>query len=122
MPNKELIDFIKEARKRGFDDPQIREVLLKHRWPLNEIELAFSKIKANKENLKFKNKVTIYLDCEVLKQLEKRANKNMFTLSEQIEDILRRSAINTKGIKAQQEKLDDLLIGLFSRKQSYKKK
>ena len=122
MPNKELINFIKEARKRGFDDPRIKEILLQYKWPLDEIELAFSKIKFNKTP-KFKNKVTIFLDSEVLKQIEKRANKSMFTISEQIEDILRRSAVNTKTTsKTKQEKLDDMFVGLFSRKQSCKKK
>jgi hypothetical protein len=38
----------------------------------------------------------------------------MFTLSEQIEDILRRSCLNQKSAK--EEKLDDALVALFSRK------
>ncbi|HRZ85577.1 MAG TPA: hypothetical protein P5277_02245 [Candidatus Paceibacterota bacterium] len=113
MVNQELVKFVKEARNRGFDDIQIKEVLLKNRWPLDDIELAFAK---TKPPLKFKNKVCIYLDSEVLKQIEKRANKNMLTVTEQIEDILRRSAINSKKLKSQSEKLDDMFISLFSRK------
>jgi hypothetical protein len=31
--------------------------------------------------------ITLFLDDELLDSLEKRAKKNMFTLSEQIEDI-----------------------------------
>jgi hypothetical protein len=113
MSNKDLVKFIKEARSRGFDDYQIKEPLLKKGWPLDEIEAAFASIKVK---IKFKNKITIYLDSDVLKVIDQRAKKNMFTISEQIEDILRRSAINAKTIKKQQEKLDDMFIALFSRK------
>ncbi len=117
MPNKQLINFIKEARARGFDDFQIKEPLLKNNWPLNEIEKAFASLK---QPVKFKNKITIYLDSDILKMIDKRAKRNMFTISEQIEDILRRSAINARKIKREEEKLDDLLVSLFSRK-TYKK-
>ena len=120
MPNKsniELINFIKEARKRGFDDYQIKEPLLKNSWPLNEVEKAFASLKPNTE---FKNQVTLFVDSKILKILEKRAKKNMFTVSEQIEDILRRSAVNARKIRKETEKLDDLLVALFSRK-TYKK-
>lgn len=117
MPNKQLINFIEEARKRDFNDFQIKEPLLKKGWPLNEIEKAFSVLKPN---IEFKNKITIFVDYKILKILEKRAKKNMFTISEQIEDILRRSAINAGKIKREEEKLDDLLVSLFSRK-TYKK-
>ncbi|MBI2629271.1 hypothetical protein HYW74_04255 [Candidatus Pacearchaeota archaeon] len=117
MPNKQLINFIKEARKRGFDDYQIKEPLLKNGWPLNEIEKAFASLSPN---IEFKNKITIFVDSKILKLLEKRAKKNMLTISEQIEDILRRSAINAGKIKKDKEKLDDLLVALFSRK-TYKK-
>ena len=113
LPNKELVNFIKESRKRGYDDYQIKDALLKHKWPLTEIEDCFVFLKPKP---KFKNKVCIYLDSDVLKALDKRANKNMFTISEQIEDILRRSAINSSKMKQQSEKLDDMLVSLFSRK------
>lgn len=119
MPTKEILNFVKEARKRGFDDYQIKEALLKHKWPLNEIENCFISLNPK---IKFKNKVCLYLDSDVLKALEKRANKNMFTISEQIEDILRRSVINSKKVKKEDDKLDDMLVGLFSRKNTGKKK
>ncbi|HLD97725.1 MAG TPA: CopG family transcriptional regulator [Candidatus Nanoarchaeia archaeon] len=115
MVNKELVNFIKEARKRGFDDYQIRKPLLDNNWPIHEIEKAFASL-SPKTHLKYKNKVTIYLDSSVLKVLEKRADKSLMTLSEMIEDILRRSAINSKKIKKSEEKLDDMFISLFSRK------
>src|SRR3989344_7481583 len=104
MANIKLVRFIREARKRGFDDYQIKEPLLKNNWPLGEIENAFASLKTG---VKFKNKITIYLDSDILKIIDKRARKNMFTISEQIEDILRRSAVSARGIKKQEEKLDD---------------
>ena len=59
----------------------------------------------------------IYLEHEVKELIEKRAKKNMFTLEEQIEDILRRSCVNTKKAKSfADEKLDDNFIKLFSRR------
>jgi len=114
MSNNQLVKFIKEARKRGFSDLQIKQPLLEHRWPVNEIERAFAYLQPK---FKFKNQVCLFLDSEVLKILEKRANKNMFTVSEQIEDILRRSCVGLKNKKVlYDEKLDDKLVALFSRK------
>jgi Txe/YoeB family toxin of Txe-Axe toxin-antitoxin module len=52
----------------------------------------------------------------MLKIIDKRAKKNMLTISEQIDDILRRSCINAKTTTSKPEKLDDTLISLFSRK------
>ncbi len=117
MTNKGLVNFIKEARKRGFDDYQIKKPLLETGWPIKKKKKAFASL-SPKTNLKYKNKITIYLDNEVLNILEKRAKKNLMTLGEMIEDILRRSAINTKIIKRSEEKLDDMLITLFSRRKS----
>lgn len=124
MVNKQLVNFIKEARKRGFQDFQIRKPLLDHAWPLTEIEKAFAYISRNhnKERVKYKNKITIFLDNDVLKILDKRANKSLMTTSDLISDILRRSAINANKVKRQDEKLDDMLVALFSRKQTSKKK
>ena len=75
-----------------------------------------------KPKYKFKNKVCIFLDNEILSMIEKRAKKNMFTVSEQIEDILRRSCISMKNKKVlYDEKLDDSLVSIFSRRKSGKK-
>ncbi|OIO80424.1 hypothetical protein AUJ84_03635 [Candidatus Pacearchaeota archaeon CG1_02_32_132] len=114
MLNKQLVNFIKESRKRGFDDFQIRKPLMDNGWPIEEIENAFASLK---KKPKFKNKICIYLDSDIIRVLEKRAKKNMFTLTEQIEDILRRSTINLRTSKQVIEKLDDSLIPLFSRRQ-----
>ena len=119
MVNQNLIKFIKEARKRGFEDYQIKEPLIKKGWSIKEIDSAFTYLKSITPRARHtdKNRLFIYVDPKVLETIEKRAKKNMFTTEEQIEDILRRSCIRTKTTKAQTEKLDDLLIGLFSRKQ-----
>lgn len=113
MVKKELINFIREARKRGFDDYQIREPLLKQGWRIDELEEAFSSLKPK---YKFKNKLSIFLDSDILRLIDKRAKKNLFTTSEQIEDILRRSCIRQMNTKQDKEKLDDMLVSLFSRK------
>lgn len=120
MANKELVEFIKEARRRGFSDLEIKEPLLDRGWALKEIEKAFASLK--KPKLSYKNKVCFYLDSEVLKVIEKRAKRNMLTVEEQIEDIIRRSAVSAKGIKRSEEKLDDLLVSIFSRKRTGRKK
>ena len=110
--NAELVSFIRESRKRGFDDFEIREPLLKKGWPLEEIEKAFYVLKPK---YKLKNKISVYLDSEVLKIIDKRAKKNMLTLNEQIEDILRRSCINMKKGITKPVKCDDSLVAIFSR-------
>lgn len=118
MANQKLVKFVREARKKGFSDLDIREPLLKKGWPLDEIEKAFLELKPK---YKFKNQVSIFLDNEILKVLEKRAKKNIFTIGEQIEDILRRSCLNIKtGYKA--PKCDDTLVEIFSRQKKGRKK
>lgn len=117
--DQELIKFIKEAKKRGFDDYEIKEPLTKKGWSVNEVEEAFdslNKIKKEKIMIGKKQRITIEIDKEIIKKLEKRAGKNMFTLEEQIVDVLRRSTIGTKRSGFENEKLDDMLVALFSRK------
>ena len=113
MADLKLVNFVREARRRGFDDRRIQEALLGNGWQIKDINSAFDSLKSE---IKSKNSLTIWLDSDVLKKLEKRAKKNMFTLPEQVEDILRRSVINASGISKQKEKLDDMLVGLFSRR------
>jgi len=120
MAKKELIDIIKELRKKGFGDGDIRKSLLNQGSPLIEIESAFNYLVPKYVN---KNQVTLFLSDELISVLDKRAKKNMFTLNEQIEDILRRSTINQMGKKSIYDgKLDDALVGLFSRKNTGPKK
>jgi hypothetical protein len=121
-PNTDLIKFIKEARKRGFDDYTIRTPLLKQGWPESEVECAFNALKRKaREHISFKNKIVIYLNNDLLKMIDKRAKKNMLTLPEQIEDILRRSCISMKKKPLAQGKIDDLLVSIFSRQKRGKK-
>ena len=110
--NNELLQFVREARRRGFGFDKIEEALLSNGWPISEINPV---IKIVGSEVHTKHIISISLDDEVLRLLEKRAKKNLMTLPEQIEDILRRSVINSKG-NTTKEKLDDMLVGLFSRK------
>jgi hypothetical protein len=120
MPSAKLIDFIKESRQKGYGDLDIRKALLNYGWPTNVVESAFSYLAPKYAN---KNQVCLFLSDELMAILEKRAKKNMFTISEQIEDILRRSTINqTKKKSPYDEKLDDTLVSLFSRKRTGPKK
>ena len=67
--------------------------------------------------------ITISLDDEEVKILEKRAKDNLFTLREQVEDIIRRSCISSKkGASTTDIKCDDKLVGVFSRQKSGRKK
>jgi hypothetical protein len=61
-------------------------------------------------------KITINIDKEEEKILKKRAEDNFLSLTEQIEDIVRRSCINTKK-KTSTPKInvDDKLVAIFSR-------
>jgi len=112
-----LINFIKEARKKGYEDWQIRTPLIKKGWPEDEVEEAFEILKPSSHDAK----VCLYLDTKMINLLEKRAKKNMLTLPEQIEDILRRSCLNMKK-SAGKENIDDMLVSLFSRRKYSKKK
>jgi len=117
MPTK-LSEFIIEARKRGFSDIQIRKSLKENGWPAGIVNSTFKKLQPK---FKIKNQVCVFLSDEILKVLQKRAKKNMFTLSEQIEDILRRSSIR-KSKSKNTEKIDDLLLKIFSRSSRGRKK
>lgn len=122
MVYKELVNFITEARYRGFNDYQITEPLMHEGWPLHEIEQAFAYMRRTPgKNQATKIDIVLRLDSEVIDILEKRAKKNKLTLKEQMEDILRRSAINTTPSN-KPEKLDDNLVGIFSRKNPIKRK
>lgn len=68
-------------------------------------------------------KLTIYLDDEEVKVLEKRAKKNIFTLKEQVEDIIRQSVIRSKSsTKTPTINIDDRLVNVFSRQKTGPKK
>ena len=119
MPEQKLIDFITESRKRGFPDLIIKEALLDKGWDIKKIDSAFETLNPK---FKSKNQISIFLSDDLLKMLDRRAKKNMQTISEQIEDILRKSCVQYKnGTSTSNEKLDDRLVGIFSRKRSGRK-
>lgn len=67
--------------------------------------------------------ITISIDEEIQKIIGKRAKKNLLTIKEQIEEIIRQSAIRTKsGASISSVKADDRLIEVFSRNKRGKKK
>ena len=121
MANKDLVKFIKEARKRGFEDYEIRAPLLKQGWPSKLIEEAFDSIDSVIKGERGKTSVRIYLNDKVFSIVEKRAKKNLLRVQEQVEDIIRRSAANVKIKKAENEKIDDLLVSIFSRNRKGRK-
>ncbi|VVB77929.1 Uncharacterised protein [uncultured archaeon] len=59
--------------------------------------------------------INIKLSDEDVKLLGKRAKKNLLTLREQVEDIVRRSCINSKKNTTSNSKCDDSLVNIFSR-------
>ena len=68
-------------------------------------------------------KVTINIDEDVKKIIAGRAKRNLLTLREQIEDILRKSAVRTKtGLSYSRLKVDDRLVGIFSREKRGRKR
>jgi len=67
--------------------------------------------------------ITIDIDEDVKKIISKRAKANLLTLREQIEDILRKSAVRTKTSKKYEViKVDDKLVAVFSREKRGRKK
>ena len=68
-------------------------------------------------------RVTIEITDDEQKILKKRADKNYFSLKEQIEDIVRRSCISQKNKSTLKEiKCDDKLVGIFSRSRRGRKR
>lgn len=126
--DKRLVEFIKEAKRRGYSNDEIASPLLQKGWTIQEIDLAAKEsTKENKVKEKVvksgaKEEIKIYLDKSVLEAIRKRAKRNMLSVPEQIEDIVRRSCINAKLKTPKQEKLDDLLVGIFSRRKQGMKK
>jgi len=66
-------------------------------------------------------KLTISLDESEVKILKKRAKKNLLTVREQVEDIVRRSCVMSKSRGYITTKVDDKLVGIFSRERKGRK-
>ena len=61
-------------------------------------------------------RLTICLDEDEVRILKKRAKKNLFSLREQVEDIVRRSCVSYSGKRGYKGvKVDDRLVEAFSR-------
>ena len=67
-------------------------------------------------------KVTINLDKEEIKVLNAKAKKNLLSLTEHIENIIRLSVLRSKKRTYATIKTDDKLIGIFSRERKGRKK
>ena len=68
-------------------------------------------------------RITIDITDDEKSVLKKRADKNYFSLKEQIEDIIRRSCISTKKSSGYKKiKVDDKLISIFSRERRGRKR
>ena len=65
--------------------------------------------------------ITIDIDEKVHKVLSRRAKKNLMTVREQAEDIIRRSAANFKK-STPEDKIDDTLVSVFSRNKKGRRK
>ena len=117
MITPELLKFVEEARKRGFNDSEIAKPLIKEGWKKEDVKEALRSV----PSYKYKEKVTVYLDANVMKIVEQRAKKNFLTVEEQIEDIVRRSSINLRKMSKPPENIDDLFVSIFSRRKYSKK-
>lgn len=67
-----------------------------------------------------KSSVTLRLDKQLRSILEKRAKRELLTIEELCEDILRRSAISYKEDSLSSDKVDDKFLTFFSRKRKKK--
>ena len=67
-------------------------------------------------------KLTISLDDKEVKILKRRAKKNLLTIREQVEDIIRLSCIRSSKGTYRPFKCDDTLVGVFSRDKRGRKK
>ena len=68
-----------------------------------------------------KSTITLQLDSEAKKILEKRAKKEFFTIQELVEDIIRRSVISYKGKTTTTDKVDDKFLTYFSKQNKGRK-
>lgn len=60
--------------------------------------------------------ITISVDEDIEKIISKRAKKNLLTIKEQVEEIIRQSAVRTKaGAASSDPRIDDRLVSIFSR-------
>ena len=66
--------------------------------------------------------IKISIDEDAVNVLEKRAKKNFLTLKEQIEEIIRKSAIRSKNLSGSSINIDDRLDSIFSKSRRGRKR
>ena len=67
--------------------------------------------------------LTITLDEDVMKVLKKRADENLLSQREQVEDIIRRSMLSYRKTSGEKTiKIDDKLVSAFSRERRGRKR
>jgi hypothetical protein len=88
----------------------------------NVIDKEFNKdIEKGKIILK-KETISVTIEEEIMNVLKKRAKKNLLSVEAMAEDIIRRSCVTFKNNPSSTpEKLDDLLVAIFSRKNTGKR-
>ena len=97
--------------------------LLSREWPLTAKKIYRRLVKGYNISITYQAVHKSLTELTEKKILEKRAKKNLMTLREQVEDIIRQSAIRTKaGINDPFVKVDDRLVEIFSRRKKGKKK
>jgi len=67
-------------------------------------------------------KLTIDIDNNVFRLVMRRAKQNLLTSREMVEDIVRRSMLSWRGGTRTRFKVDDKLVGIFSRERTGRKK
>jgi len=119
MVDKKVVDFIRESRRRGFGDDAIAQKLSDAGWSINEIDAAFNAVK----NTTPKVRLCANIDEDVAKMLARRAKRNMMSIEEQVEDILRRSCVSMRKKTPGEEKMvGNGFISIFSRRRYSKEK
>lgn len=66
--------------------------------------------------------ITVTLNAEEEKALTKRAKKNLMTIEEQVQDIIRRSCVTSSKTTIPKLDIDDKLVSIFSRHKNGKRK
>ncbi|MCX8159091.1 MAG: hypothetical protein N3D20_02265 [Candidatus Pacearchaeota archaeon] len=113
MVEEKVIEFVRECRRRGFSNEQIKDKLIEGGWSFKEIDEAINFVKKTTQKIR----LCIGIDEEVAKMLIRRAKRNMMSVEEQAEDILRRSCVSMRKKPLTEEKIvGNHFISIFSRR------
>lgn len=136
MKLEKYVKYIRESRERGFEDYTIKSSLLMKGWPEVEIDKAFSYVNDQEiakeiqqhdkdyPRQSFGSSITLYLEGELRAALEKRANNNGITLQEEIENLLKKSALNIspKKVRVKEKNVEKKLAKMGVSIQKHRKK